>query len=178
MKRNSKKMESVNLGEFTSNLKSKDDKYANLCKTLQIIYWVLIPIYLIEMVVQVFENKPLVDIIGSLCLLFAMLMFAMLFRYYSKDYKNVDYSQPTLIMLKKAAYRYVPFRLSALWALLGVILVYLSFYITSSMPYWVSKLLIVGVGLGIIIGMIIWWIRYKPLYDGARKLIREIEGRN
>ena len=178
MKRNSKKNEGVNLSEFTRNLKSKDDKYANLCKSLQIVYWVLAPLYLVLMVVQIFENKPITDIVGNLFLALAMLMFALLFRYYAKDYKNVDYSQPTLIMLKKAAYRYLPYRLSALWALLGALLVYVSFYITSTMPYWVSKLLLVSLGLGILIGMVIWWIRYKPLYDGARKLIREIEGTN
>lgn len=178
MKQNSELMEGVNLSEFTNRLKKEDVRYANLSKSLQIIYWVLAPVYLISTIVHIINTSPVVDIIGSFCLFLAMLIFAVLFRYYSRDYKNVDYSQTTLVMLKKAAYRYKPFRLSVLWALLGALLVYVSFYINSSLSDRGATVFLGGIGLGVIIGLIIWWIRYKPLYEGARKLIREIEGKN
>ena len=42
-----------------------------------------------------------------------------IFNKYHKEYNNVDYALPTLLMLKKAAYRYYPFRNETKWAIVG-----------------------------------------------------------
>src|SRR4030042_4858333 len=115
--------ENRNLIEIINRLKNEDDRYAALSKRIQIVYWVVIPIYIILIIYHIVDKNPVVDIIGSTCFLFAMLIFALFFKHYYKEYKYVDYSQPTLVMLKKAASRYKPFTLKTLWILLAVILI-------------------------------------------------------
>jgi len=181
MKQNNEIKESIDFIEFTNKLKNKDDSYANLSKLLQTIYWVLIPIYLILVIRHIFDKSPVVDILGSICFMFAMLIFALLFRQYYKEYKFVDYSQPTLVMLKKAAYRYKPFQLKTLWAILGVLLIDVGLSLNTSLGFeiiWIQILFLGAIAIAALIGLLIWKVRYKYLRDAALFLIREIEGEN
>ena len=181
MNLNNEIMENLNLIELTKWLKNEDDRYADLSKRIQIIYWILIPIFLILIIYHIADKSPIADVIGSICFLLAMLIFALFFKYYYKEYKNVDYSQPTLILLKKAAYRYKPLQLKTLWILLATLLVDAGLSLNSSLSFefiWIQVYFLGIMALAMLIGLLIWWIRYKPLRDGALYLIREIDDKN
>ncbi|HZJ74300.1 MAG TPA: hypothetical protein VFC87_05805 [Perlabentimonas sp.] len=175
MKQNSELMEGINLNEFTSKLKKEDERYASISKRFLIVFWIILPIYFVLIIYDVIVKASAAEIIGSVCTLLALLIAILVYRFNYKKYKYVDYSQSTLIMLKKAVYRYQPYQLNTLWGLLALLLLSVNNYINLSSSY--SFAYFVGfIGLAILIGLLIWWIRYKPLYDGAKKLIREIEG--
>lgn len=167
----------TNISELTERLKGADARYAQIVKALRVVYYVLVPIYFILMLVQLFTNSSLFEVGGTLCILVSMLIFALLFRNYYKEFNYVDYAQPTLIMLKKAAQRYKPFQKKAWWVLLavtimgiGMVLINLEFSpIIVSLVY--GSLMLISV----IIGLVWWYFRYKPLRDATLQLIQEIE---
>lgn len=177
MKANNEKTESENLAEIITRLKNEDDRYAALSKRMQIVYWILILIFMTLIILQIVQKDPVVDIIGSTCFLFAMLLFALFFQHLYKEYKYVDYSQPTLIMLKKAAYRYKPFQLKALWTLLAMLLMDAGLSLNTSLSFkfiYIQACFLGVIVLATVIGLLFWRVRYKPLRDTALELIREI----
>lgn len=181
MTQNSNTLGDINLKEFTRKLRSKDDSYAQLSKGLQIFYWILVFMYSILVVRNIIANSSLQEIFASISFLLGMFIFALLFRHYYKEYKFVDYSLPTLVMLKKAAYRYKPFQVKTLWALVGVL--FIDAGLTLNTVFGGSIMIIQMVFLGTIavslmIGLMIWRTRYKPLRDNALLLISEINGEN
>lgn len=171
------KMNTSNLSEFTENMKNTDSRYAQIVKGVQLMYYVIIPVYVILIVVQIFTHASLYDLGGTICILMSMLIFALLLRNYYKEYNNVDYAQPTLIMLKKAAIRYKPFQRKTWWVLLAIIILGFGMVFNNRDFDIVFVLSIYG-GLmlsSVIAGLIWWYVRYKPLRDAALKLIAEIE---
>lgn len=175
---NNKKINTTNLGELTQNLASADKRYANMSKRIQVIYWVLLPVYALLVIRHMFDNAPLSEILGSVCFMLAMLTFALLFRKYHKEYSTVDYALPTLVMLKKAAKRYKPFRREAIWALVAALFVDAGLALNH--PVGEDSVLIqiiFGSALcfALLVGLVWWYISYKPLRDAALQLIREIE---
>jgi len=179
MKLNNEIMENQNLNEIINKLKNEDERYASLSRRIQIIYWIVLPIYIILIIHHIVVKNPVVDIIGSTCFLFAMLIFALFFKHYYKEYKYVDYSQPTLVMLKKAAYRYNPFQLKTLWILLAVVLIDAGLSLNASPNFEFISVQVYFLGsmiLATVIGLLFWRVRYKPLRDKALYLIREING--
>lgn len=166
------------LSDLTHRLKNADKRYGNLSKGIQVLYWVLTPMYVLLGVLDVINGADLKEIIGMACYVVAMLTMAIFFRNYYKDYSFVDYSQPTLIMLKKAAYRYQPFNGKSLWVFVGVIFIDAGISFTSKFDFsWVY--LQIGFWstmiIAVIIGLIIWKIRYKAIRDDALLLIKELE---
>lgn len=177
MKQNSELTGGVNLSEFTNRLKKEDDRYASISKRFLIAFWIILPIYFMLIIYEVIVKTPVAEIIGSVCTLLALLIAILVYRSNYKKYKYVDYSQSTLILLKQSANRYQPYQLNVLWGLLALLFISVSRYINSSSIY--SFLIYLGIiGLAIFIGLITWRIRYKPLYERAKKLIREIEEKN
>lgn len=168
-----------NLSQMVKRLKTADTKYASIVKGVQIIYWIIIPMYLILIGIDIYKKDPINEILGSSGMLLGMLIFVFLMRYYSKTYSKVDYSLPTLLMLKQAAYRYQPFQWQAIWALMALVLIDagLVFRDQATLNFWQTQIWFVPVIIVSIIGGLIWWyVRYKPLRDGALALIKEIEG--
>jgi len=181
MTMNNEQVEPVNLDKLISNLKKEDEQYAGLSKRMQYLYWIMSLIFIFVIVIQIFGKVHVVYIIGNICFLFAMLIFGLLFKYYYREYKYVDYSQPTLVMLKKAAYRYKPFQLKTLWAVLSLLLVDAGLSLNTSLGFnfiWIQVFYLGIVVLSAIIGLLIWRARYKPVRDAALSLIREIDGEN
>jgi hypothetical protein len=167
-----------NISNMVDDLKNADTKYANIVKGVQMLYWIIIPIYVILIGIHIFNKAPIPEILGSCCMLLGMVMFAFLMRHYYKTYSKVDYSLPTLLMLKQAAYRYKPFQRQAIWALLAIIMVDLglSFMNHAESDFWHTQMWFIPLIIVSIIGGLIWWyVRYKPIRDGALKLIKEIE---
>lgn len=167
----------INLPELTQKLKTSDINYARIVKGIQTLYWILIPLYIILTIIQIVEKAPLTQLAGGSCIVISMLIFAFLMRYYYQEYSNVDYSQPTLIMLKKAAYRYKPFQKQAVWALLALLIMGVGLTL-NNLEFNTTKI-IISYGIlmlaSVIAGLIWWYFRYKPLRDDALQLIREIE---
>jgi len=181
MKPDNEIMKNRNLNELIDKLKKEDDRYATLSKIIQTVYWILIPIFIILIIHDIVDKNPNVDIIGSICFLFALVIFALFFKRYYKEYKYVDYSQPTLVMLKKAAYRYKLFQLKTLWILLAVLLIDAGLSLNASLSFKFISVQVYFLGaivLATVIGLLFWRVRYKPLRDAALYLIREINGEN
>lgn len=167
-----------NLSQLTQRLKNSDTNYARIVKGIQVMYWVLIPVYIVLTLIHIFDESRLTDILGGSCMVISMLIFALLMRHYYKEYNFVDYSQPTLIMLKKAAYRYQPFQKQAIWALVAILV--MGFGLTLNNWEFNPLKTIIPFGIlmvvSVIVGLIWWYFRYKPLRDDAMALIRDIEG--
>jgi predicted benzoate:H+ symporter BenE len=166
------------IDQLTHKLKQEDERYSRLSKGLQIVYWVLAPVYLIMILRHATEGSSFNDTISGVFFLVAMVIFALFFRNYYKEYKNVDYSLPTLIVLKKAAYRYQPFQLKTIWILMAIICINVGLSLKAvdhtdlfwiQITFWGLMLISIGIGL------VYWYFRYKPLRDAALKMIKEIE---
>lgn len=171
------------LDKLIKGLKSEDSRNEKISRRLQWLYWGLLPIYISFLVFNPGGEFNSLDRIGFGCYIVGFISFAFLFRYNSKDYKNVDYSIATIEMLKKAAKRYKLFQKSLLLVIVPVIaigagmvlstgtdgeLILKNILLTQAM-YWGA------ITLGFCIGVVIWFKRSKPLRDHALDLIKEIE---
>lgn len=167
-----------NIKQLTQQLKDEDTRYARLSKSFQLLYFGLTFILGISIIFHIIEKEPLSELAGALCFLVAMLSFAFFFRKYYQEYNNVDYAQPTLVMLKEAAHRYQPFQQRTAWLLIPILLIDAGLTLNSSLGFDLIILQIVWFGalvLAVCIGLAIWHVRYKPLRDNALHLIEEIE---
>lgn len=168
-----------NLSKLTGKLKKEDRRYAAIVMVIQIFYWIFIPLFIIKTVEQYSDSHNINDLISGVALVLGFLIIALTFRKYYKDYQYVDYSLPTLEMLKKAAYRYQPFQKRGLWIVPGLLLmnVGLTFdWIKEGKSVLDSQVFFLGAILsGVLLGLVLWYLKYKPLRDNIRKLIKEIE---
>ena len=168
-----RKNDNINLYQLVGKLQKEDLRYSNLCKGLKLMYWVLIPIYTVLAIDTYIDTKEITD-------LFAGLLFvAIIMGNFQKEYNSVDYSLPTLNMLKKAADRYKPFRPKSYWAFAAFFIMDAGFCLSSSFSDrilnnqgYIFALFFASVCLG----LIIWYFKYKPLRDSALRLVAEIEG--
>lgn len=178
MKKNNIPMDNIDMHQFTRKLKEQDKHYADINKRAKVIYWVFVPVFLITFIAHIIEKNPLPEIIGSICFLFAMIIFLMVFTNLYKEYKYVDYSLPTIEMLKKAAQRYKPFRLKNLGLILAVIFIDAGLCLNATLDFDYIHVQVVFLGaiiIASITGLLIWRAKYKPIRDAALALIREIE---
>jgi len=174
-----RKNDNINLDQLVNKLEKEDDRYAKICRIIQVVYWIFIPFYIYLAIRHYTESGEIKDLIGGLFYVLGFVIIAIFFGNYHKEYKYVDYSLPTLKMLKNAAYRYQPVQLKSLWILIAVLfmdagLVLESKIGTSFMEVQVFYLVVIS--MGATIGAIIWYFKYKPLRDNALRLIDEIEG--
>lgn len=168
----------LSLDKLVVNLKNEDHRYSRLSRSFQIIYWCFIPLYTVLTIIDYYDTRELNTIIGGACFIASFVIFAIFFGKFHKEYKSVDYSLPTLIMLKDAAYRYKPFQLRTLWILLATLFMDAGLSLNSMSGQNFIRVQIVFISamlIGIIGGLIVWKIRYKPLRDNVLKLIAEIE---
>lgn len=168
----------IDIGSLTGKLQTEDQRYANIAKRMQIVYWVLIPVYMIFIVRLILDGNSTSEIIGGVCFMLAMLTFAFSFKKLQKDYNNVDYSLPTLLMLEQAVKRYKPFQLKTFWAFLAAAFVDagLVFNRPESENKWFIQFVFLGaIVIAIFVGLLIWRKRYKPLRDEALKLIEQLK---
>ncbi len=179
MNSNKQNTSGSDISRLVDRLKTQDSNYATLSRGIQVFYWIFIPLNMVLGVRHYLDSGDVIHLISSVFMVLAFLIFALFFGRYYREYKNVDYSQPTLIMLKKAAYRYKPFQLRTAWV--GVALVLMDIGLTINqegigMMIGIQYMFWGGIFLGLIAGLFIWYIKYKPLRDDALRLISEIEG--
>jgi len=171
--------DNINLDQLVGKLQKEDKTYGNLFKLLKSVYWVFIPIYILITIGLFIISEEMTDLFAGLCFIISFLIFALILGNYQKDFKNADYSLPTLKMLKNAANRYKPFHLKDLWAILAALFMNAGFSINSFAANYIMIIQFIFLGsmmIGLFIGLLIWFIKHKPLYDNALRLIDEIEG--
>jgi len=176
---NNNKSEKINLDQLMGKLKKEDAHYARLSRGLQIVYWVLIPIYTLLVIWQYLDSGDIYDLIGGSCYVIAFLILAVFCGKYHEEYKYADYALPTLKMLKNAVYRYQPIQLKSIWVLVAVLFADAGISINLLPDFTVAEVQIYFLGLmliSLIIGLITWHLKYKHLRDNALSIIAEIEG--
>ncbi|MBN1820349.1 MAG: hypothetical protein JW833_06515 [Prolixibacteraceae bacterium] len=179
METNYRKNENTNLDQLVRKLKVKDLNYASLSRAVQIIYFILIPLYAMMTIWEYTDEKNINELIGGGLFIISFFIFILLFRHYYKKYKYVDYSLPTIQMLKNAAERYRPFQKYTGWSFVALIImdVGLIFDWKDESSVFISQVFFWGlIIIGLLIGLIIWYNKYKPIRDEALRLIQEIEG--
>ena len=102
------------INEITLKIKSEDRAYANLCIGLVIGYGLISILYTYMIYRKIVTGGDSVEIIKEISLLLSMLSFMIFFFYYNNKYRYADYSEPLLVMLKKARKRYRPYNLDSL----------------------------------------------------------------
>lgn len=174
-----RKNDNINLDQMVGKLQKEDLRYSNLCKGLKLMYWVLIPIYTVLAILAYLETKEITDLFAGLLFVGSFFIFALIMGNFQKEYNSVDYSLPTLNMLKKAAERYKPYRPKSLWAFAAFFVMDAGFCLSSkygediiNKQGYVFAIFLASVA----VGLIIWYFKYKPLRDNALRLVAEIEG--
>lgn len=165
----------IDLTSLTAWLKHEDSSYARLSKVFKSFYWVLVIVYLFLIAIHFFTGPSLADIIKSISYCLAMLSFAFIFEKLYKDFKNIDYSLTTLELLKKAKKRYAPFGGVNFLILIPIVLFDIGLCADlTEMSIAIFQLLYFGaISFVILLGLLIWKIKYKPLYDNVCRLIKE-----
>ena len=174
-----RKNDNINLDQLVGKLQKEDARYARLSKGLQVIYWVMIPLYSTLAILDYIESNNVYDLMSGLCYVVTLAIFAIFFGKFHKEYKYVDYALPTLKMLKKAASRYKPFQLKKIWLIPAIIIMDAGLCFNTSLNFSVLDIQIYFLGsmlVATLIGLLIWYFKYKPLRDNALRLIAEIEG--
>lgn len=168
----------VEINQLVSKLKDKDLNYSKITKRGQYIYGILTIIYVIVFTIDLINEFTFSSLISGVCYLAAFAIFYLVLKKYSIEYGNVDYAEPTLEMLKKAAYRYQPFQKVTGWVFLAVLLMGFGIYQNKSLTQNATDMLYyfaIPIMSGLVIGLIVWYYKYKPLRDEALALIKEIE---
>ncbi|MBN2616020.1 MAG: hypothetical protein JXR71_10050 [Bacteroidales bacterium] len=175
---NTNNKQKLSLEQLLRNLKDEDANHATVIKRFQYIYVVFFIFYaIITTLVYVFE-RDLRMLLSGVSFMSSFIILAVLFRKYYKEYRFVDYSLPTLLLLKRAASRYQLFQTKALWLLVafGFMDVALTLNMQPRVSPWIVQIIILATLLvALVIGIIRWWYKYKPLLDNTRRLISEIE---
>lgn len=174
-----RKNDNISLDQLVGKLQKEDLKYSNLCKALKLGYWILIPTYTIMCTIIYIESKEINDLFAGLLFIGSFLIFALVLGNFQKEFNTVDYSLPTLRMLKSAANRYRPIRAKSLWAFAAFFMMGGGFYFSSLFNEYAVRFQSYFIALffaSLIISTIIWYFKYKPLRDNALRLIAEIEG--
>lgn len=175
---NTNKKEKLPFEELMGKLKAEDANYAAISKRFQYIYLVFIIFYVVVAVLGYIFEGGATRLLSDISFVISFLILAVIFRKYHKEYKFVDYSLPTLQLLKKAEYRYKPFRIRSVWVLfaLGFMDVALTLHMVPAVSVWTVQIVILSTILvAVVIGLIHWRNKYKPLLDNVRHLISEIE---
>lgn len=174
----SKDFISTDLEKITGKLKAEDSNYSIVCRVLQIVYWIFVPVYLLMALYDYSDTGELEPVVRGISMAMAFVIFAIFFGRYFKTYRYVDYSLSTLTMLKRAAYRYQPFQWKMLWIVLAI------FSMNIGMNYnslntddsLIAQFVFLGaILIGFMGGLLLWFIKYRPLRNGILRLIDEIE---
>ncbi len=172
-------IEKTDLNKLITNLKKKDNKYAKISRVLQYIYWVILPLFIILLYSEYKDGFKWTAVIGSILYCIAIVTIALMLGKNYKKYISVDYSLPTLLVLKNAVKRY-----SLFYGKKPFLMTLISLFETGTFlrkmgePDWLhfQLLITLAMSVGLFIGFHRWRIFYKPLRKNAKKLIQEIEG--
>jgi len=177
----------LNLSELTSRLRKEDNRNINMTKRLKIFYFAFGALYALVFILHyVFdENNAWNDSLSGFFYVLAWIIFAFLFRKANKEYSQIDYSLPTVMMLNKAAKRYRLFQPRIIFAFGAALLIDIASSLNKiEIPLTEEALndtltfqviFFSAILVGTIAGTIIWYKRQKPIRDNALALIKELE---
>ncbi|MBI9067441.1 MAG: hypothetical protein JEZ09_09125 [Salinivirgaceae bacterium] len=168
----------IDIETLMADLQNKDLQYSNLSKRFKVIYLIFVPIYTVIASTELIVDFNFMVLLSSICFVHSMIIFAIIFNRYQKEYRSVNYAEPTLMLLKKAAYRYNPLRKETWWVLTSVAILIIGLAISSSnhgIDLSTAFSFLLGLISGLIVGAIVYVKKYKPLRDNALRLIKEIE---
>ncbi|HAM98441.1 MAG TPA: hypothetical protein DCQ26_07495 [Marinilabiliales bacterium] len=173
-----------NPDDLILKLKNEDARNLRISKNFQWIYWILIPIYAGFFILNPDDELNLLSRISGACYVVSFIIFAFIFRKSVKEYKAIDYSLPTLEMMKQAVKRYHLWQPRLLWALLSVLfidagLIFSGIEFVDAASFlnrflWIQATFLPAIGISFGIGVLIWSKRQKPLRDQALRIIKEL----
>ena len=169
-----------NIQRLIGRLEAEDNRNTIMFKVLRIIFLLLVLLYFVQGVVHYVDDRNLFEALGYAAFVIAFSIAFLLMNKHVEIYSRVDYSLPTLKMLKQARLRYRIFPSRAT----GYIVALLSFVtIAQIFNAWDSvedQIILIPIFfgslvLGLLIGCAFWIIRDKPIYDKLNEMIRDLE---
>ncbi|MCU4165668.1 hypothetical protein [Carboxylicivirga caseinilyticus] len=177
----------IHLNELISKLRSEDEKSIKSTNRFKIFYFVFGAVYALVFIFHfVFdEDNSWTDSLSGFFYVLAWITFALLFRKANKEYRQIDYSLPTILMLRKAAQRYKLFQPKLTIAIGAVLLINIASSLNKvEIPMTheaISDIIqfqiifVIAITASFIIGVLVWRKRQKPIRDNALALIDELE---
>lgn len=166
----------IDLPQFISKLKKQDKLYSRILLWTKILYIVIIIPHIAIIAKAIYNSTPYTEWIGYLGTLIPFLIIYFILNKRHKEYKKVDYSQPTYSLLQNIEKRYKMIRPNDSWVFLALFILGISLgfdspkeFLRFQLEYWAFML------IAFIIGYIWWYIKEKPMKDRAAKLIKELE---
>ena len=176
MKTDNKKTITTNLPKFISKVKRQDNLSRMVYMAVIVLYFIIIVAHLVVISISIYNNIPFTEWLGNLGTLLPFLIIFYFLNKRYKEYKQVDYSLPTYLVLKNMERRYSFLRHDDRWVLITLFFLGLSMGIDSpidflsyQLGYWITMI------IAMIIGYLYWYIKRKPLKDKASQLIKELE---
>ncbi|NOU19444.1 MAG: hypothetical protein HOO91_17960 [Bacteroidales bacterium] len=174
-----------NMELFTSKLKKEDEYNLKISKTFFRIYIGFIGFYFIIIIVNLFFDRGLIQVLSQILFILSFVAFVLIFRDNLKIFKKIDYSLPLAEMLNAVVKRY-HLKIGYLLILLIPIVLMdggltLSFYEDLESLSPLNRVLIVQafyipvMAISTLIGILIWRHKQKPLRDKALELLKELE---
>lgn len=105
MNKNKISQETNDMGSFLDKLKKEDSNLHKLFKFLKITYIVLLIVY-IPIFYDIIDGGKVYSIIKVVSIILGFSMFLFSMAYAQNKIKKINYSEPTLILLKKTVKRY------------------------------------------------------------------------
>jgi succinate dehydrogenase/fumarate reductase cytochrome b subunit len=175
----------MDIDSLIDRMKTEDARNLRLSKSFQWIYWIMIPIYTGLMIVNPDKELTSLHRISGVFYVLSFIVFAIIFRKNTKEYKQVNYSLPTLEMMKKAARRYQVWHPRLFLVLLALLLMNIGLTI-SFFPrlggesgimniVWFQLTYFSVMSVSFLIGLQIWRTRQKPIRDQALAIVNELE---
>jgi len=176
---------SNDLDNLMHRMKSEDARNLRISKSFQWMYWIMIPIYAGLMIFNPDKELTILNRISGFFYVLSFVVFAIIFRQNTKEYKQVDYSLPTLEMMKKAVRRYQVWHPRLFLVLLALLLMDIGLTI-SFFPrlggesglmniVWFQITYFSVMTISFLIGLQIWRTRQKPIRDQALAIVKELE---
>ncbi len=182
MKTNNNNNKFPDFDTFVGGLQKEDVRNLKITRTFQPVMIILAVLY--ALVFQFDTEGGWEQRVGGICYAIGFLLFALIFRKFYKEYRDVDYGVPVVEMLTSAIKRYKMFQRKMLLIIAPVLFIDLGMILITvrihdgdfTEAFWSTQMLLVPALLfGLVIGLIIARKRQKPLRDAALMLLKEIQ---
>lgn len=175
----------MDLNTLMNRMKAEDSRNLRISRSFQWIYWIMIPLYSGLLIFSTDGELNHLNRLSGLFYVLSFIVFLIIFRKNTKEFKQIDYSLPTKVMMQKAANRYQILTGRLLLVILALLLmdvgVTLKFYQELTMEsgiirvLWVQAIYIPVMTTALLIGIQVWRVKQKPIRDQALAIVKELE---